>query len=416
MYRYSFYKLRNEKENVIDVLVNLVVSVSGSCSAFVALFVSITSAVVLRAAIEGGSLSVGLAELTGGAAERITLGADDAGAAEAVANGSLWARLLKYARSGFLLGASSPAGRDSDPPSPFGIVFGHAYSVLDVREESDGGGVHRLIRMRNPWGSTEWTGITIRWPWGWLPRVLRMRAAPDTSLLGDWCDTDKARWSKRMCTLLDHPDPSALPAGTANDGEFWISFEDFVRHFSGAQVQLLQLVANTRCASCDAGSGVHVCRLFTDVAEGGAWYAYEARSEWRGPSAGGAPKGAGCPWSDNPQLAVPIARSCTLFVVLQQSRPTHDAWYTNIYLLRKGGKRARTLPKSCVVASCDAFVNTPVVSFEVELESQGETLTLVPMTMDAGNECPFTVRIFCSFGLAVEGRSLSWFPRDSPAV
>ena len=57
-----------------------------------------------------------------------------------------------------------------------------------------------------------------------------------------------------------------------------------------------------------------------------------------------------------------------------------------------------------------------VASFEVEIDTTGETLTLVPMTMDAGNESAFTVRIFASYALAVEGRTLAWLPPDAPAV
>ncbi len=35
-----------------------------------------------------------------------------------------------------------------------GILFNHAYSVIDVREVDS----LKLIRLRNPWGHGEWTG------------------------------------------------------------------------------------------------------------------------------------------------------------------------------------------------------------------------------------------------------------------
>jgi len=43
----------------------------------------------------------------------------------------------------------------------FGLVGGHAYSLVDARTVTNNGGkeVH-LVRVRNPWGHTEWTG-----PW-----------------------------------------------------------------------------------------------------------------------------------------------------------------------------------------------------------------------------------------------------------
>ena len=47
-----------------------------------------------------------------------------------------------------------------------GLVRGHAYGITAVRKVRPGekllktGGTHRLfmVRMRNPWGTTDWTG------------------------------------------------------------------------------------------------------------------------------------------------------------------------------------------------------------------------------------------------------------------
>ena len=36
--------------------------------------------------------------------------------------------------------------------------MGHAYSILDVREVACLGEAQRLVCLRNPWGSFEWTG------------------------------------------------------------------------------------------------------------------------------------------------------------------------------------------------------------------------------------------------------------------
>ncbi|PHT32876.1 Calpain-type cysteine protease DEK1 [Capsicum baccatum] len=57
---------------------------------------------------------------------------------------------------GFLLGAGSPSGSDVHISSS-GIVQGHAYSILQVREV-DG---HKLVQIWNPWANeVEWNG-----PW-----------------------------------------------------------------------------------------------------------------------------------------------------------------------------------------------------------------------------------------------------------
>lgn len=84
--------------------------------------------------------------------------------------GELWNKLMFWREKNYLMGAGSPDGSDSDV-SELGIVFGHAYSILDVTE-IDG---HKLIQMRNPWGNkTEWKGA-----WGdqsseWNERRKRM--------------------------------------------------------------------------------------------------------------------------------------------------------------------------------------------------------------------------------------------------
>jgi hypothetical protein len=43
------------------------------------------------------------------------------------------------------------------PIKGFGILQRHAYSFVDLREVVG----YRLVRIRNPWGTGEWTG-----PWG----------------------------------------------------------------------------------------------------------------------------------------------------------------------------------------------------------------------------------------------------------
>ena len=46
------------------------------------------------------------------------------------------------------------ATRASNKVRPDGLVDNHTYSVLELREA----GGERLVRLRNPWGSFEWTG------------------------------------------------------------------------------------------------------------------------------------------------------------------------------------------------------------------------------------------------------------------
>ncbi len=68
----------------------------------------------------------------------------------------------------------------------------HAYSVLDVRDLN---GI-RLVRMRNPWGHFVWNG--------------------------DWSDTSDL-WTPSL--------KESLMVHGADDGVFWISYEDVLRYF-----------------------------------------------------------------------------------------------------------------------------------------------------------------------------------------
>ena len=105
------------------------------------------------------------------------------------------------------MGAGSPNGSDSDV-SDLGIVFGHAYSILDVAEID---GV-KLVQLRNPWGNeTEWKG-----PWG------------DSSQ--EWNERRKRIAYQRMEDLANEKVEIGGEKGSS-DGIFWMSFADFFRNF-----------------------------------------------------------------------------------------------------------------------------------------------------------------------------------------
>uniref|UniRef100_A0A8B9BUK3 Calpain-3 n=1 Tax=Anser brachyrhynchus TaxID=132585 RepID=A0A8B9BUK3_9AVES len=85
-----------------------------------------------------------------------------------------------------------------------GLVKGHAYSVTAVEETIFKGEKIRLVRLRNPWGQVEWNG-----PW-----------------------SDKSEeWN-----FINEAEKIRLQHKIAEDGEFWISFEDFMRHFTKLEI------------------------------------------------------------------------------------------------------------------------------------------------------------------------------------
>ena len=113
------------------------------------------------AALEGGWVHDALVDLTGGVSETIEIGGDDA-----PVRAGLWERLLSYHEAGHLLGAGSPPGDDADT-SPGGIVQGHAYALLQLRDVEG----HRLLQLSNPWGGALPVAAVGAWsPW-WTPRL-----------------------------------------------------------------------------------------------------------------------------------------------------------------------------------------------------------------------------------------------------
>jgi hypothetical protein len=73
------------------------------------------------------------------------------------------------------------------------LVAGHAYTIIQVKEAFG----NKLLNIRNPWGEFEWDG--------------------------DWSDKSD-RWTDRMKQALD-------PVLEDNDGTFWMSYEDVIKHF-----------------------------------------------------------------------------------------------------------------------------------------------------------------------------------------
>ncbi|KAM3460772.1 hypothetical protein NHJ6243_005568 [Beauveria neobassiana] len=135
------------------------------------------------AAIEGGWTGEGIEDLTGGVASYIF-------ATDILDKEHFWKQLLQ-ANNEFLFGCMTGVF-GSGFGDQKGIIEGHAYSIQRVVEIED----KRLILLRNPWGKGEWRGA--------------------------WADGSK-EWSPEWMRKLGHK--------FGEDGEFWICYEDLLRHF-----------------------------------------------------------------------------------------------------------------------------------------------------------------------------------------
>ena len=181
-------------------------------------WVSITEKAYAKAhgsygAISGGYIAEGLHDLTGAATEMISFSSREFDSED------LWVRLLSYASCGFRMGAATSFSAE-------GIVGGHAYSILEVVELHDvkkgvqmkltdvfaAGGARvasastdvetlRLVKLRNPWGRREWRGEF---------------------------SSKSMAWTKRLGDTLSRT--------RADDGTFWMSYQDVLVHFSSIDV------------------------------------------------------------------------------------------------------------------------------------------------------------------------------------
>ena len=104
-----------------------------------------------------------------------------------------WNKGLRQVNRDFLFSCSIG---HSQYDSRKGLVFGHAYAIMDAVEHTRDGKLYRLVKVRNPWGQSEWSG-----PW----------SDGSNEWDGYWMDTLKHKFG--------------------DDGVFWISYEDLIKNF-----------------------------------------------------------------------------------------------------------------------------------------------------------------------------------------
>uniref|UniRef100_A0A6Q2Z9W6 calpain-2 n=1 Tax=Esox lucius TaxID=8010 RepID=A0A6Q2Z9W6_ESOLU len=145
-------------------------------------------------ALSGGSTTEGFEDFTGGIAENYEL---------RKAPSDLFQIIKKALESGALLGCSIDitSQADSEAITYQKLVKGHAYSLTGATEVTYRGRKEKLVRVRNPWGTVEWTGA--------------------------WSDSS-SEWNS--------VDESERENVKADDGEFWMSFTDFTRNYHRLEI------------------------------------------------------------------------------------------------------------------------------------------------------------------------------------
>ncbi|CAB3374133.1 Hypothetical predicted protein [Cloeon dipterum] len=319
-------------------------------------------------ALKGGSTCEAMEDFTGGVTELHDLDKVDM-------------QFFKTLKDSFerqsLMGASiEPDSPDQfECRTPDGLIMGHAYSVtkvqyVDIKTPRVSGKIP-LIRLRNPWGNeVEWKGA--------------------------WSD-ESQEWQ-----FIPQEEKNRIGLTFDKDGEFWMSFRDFVRKFSRLEICLL-------------GPG----SWNSDNQGKKCWEASVFEGEWvRGTTAGGCrnyPK----TFSYNPQYRVTLepsfngAADCEVIVALMQknrrAQRKMGAQSLNIgfvlYQLNETTSKIKPLPSHFFLENvstyrCKAFINLREVTERFRLTPG--TYCVVPSTYEPQEEGEFLLRIFSETKILLE--------------
>ncbi|XP_041107938.1 calpain-2 catalytic subunit-like isoform X2 [Polyodon spathula] len=220
-------------------------------------------------ALSGGSTIEGFEDFTGGIAETYEL---------KKAPPTLFKIIQKALKRGSLLGCSIDitSAYDSEAVTSEKLVKGHAYSMTGAEEVIYKGQPERIVRIRNPWGQVEWTGA--------------------------WSDNSR-EWD------YISPDVKLKLDNKAEDGEFWMSYRDFLSHYS--RLEICNLTPDTL-----SSDEVH------------KWSLSQFEGQWRVGSTAGGCRNYAATFCSNPQFAIKLLEvdddphdnvaGCTFLVGLMQ--------------------------------------------------------------------------------------------------
>uniref|UniRef100_A0A7N8YEE1 Calpain-1 catalytic subunit n=1 Tax=Mastacembelus armatus TaxID=205130 RepID=A0A7N8YEE1_9TELE len=302
-------------------------------------------------ALSGGSTSEGFEDFTGGVTEMFELTKPPA---------DLYNIMKRAIERGSLLGCSIDVSTATflEAVTFKKLVKGHAYSVTAVNEVPYRGNMTKLVRIRNPWGEVEWTG-----PWS------------DDSR--EWDSVDRSVRGQLQ--------------NRSEDGEFWMSFTDFLREWSRLEICNL---------TPDALQNTQMKKWSTSLFQG----------EWRrGSTAGGCRNYPASFWL-NPQFKIalqhpdsPDKPDCSFLVALMQKdrrkkrKEGKDMETIGFALYEFLGRTGVHLKQDFFLrhassARSELFINLREVSSRLRLPA-GEYV-IVPSTFEPNKDADFVLRVF----------------------
>uniref|UniRef100_A0A1B0GLJ6 Calpain catalytic domain-containing protein n=1 Tax=Lutzomyia longipalpis TaxID=7200 RepID=A0A1B0GLJ6_LUTLO len=314
-------------------------------------------------ALKGGTTCEAMEDFTGGVTEMYDL-------KEAPPN--LYSILLKGMERNSMMGCSlEPDPNVLEAETSEGLIRGHAYSItkvqmVDIVTPNTNGKIP-LLRLRNPWGNdAEWNGP-------WSDQSPEWRYIPD-------------HVKEQIGLNFDV------------DGEFWMSFKDFLTHFD--RVELCNL-------SPDSLSDDQVSRGKKK------WEMSVFEGEWTpGVTAGGCRNFLETFWH-NPQYVISLEDpdedddegKCTVIIALMQKNRRSRrnmgmdcltigfaVYHLSERDLMNKPQKMNFFKYNASVARSPAFINLREVSCRFKLPP-GHYL-IVPSTFDPNEEGEFLIRVF----------------------
>ncbi|KAK4872397.1 hypothetical protein RN001_014426 [Aquatica leii] len=315
-------------------------------------------------ALKGGSTCEAMEDFTGGVTEMYEMNASPP---------NLFKIILKAYERGSLMGSSlEPDPSVLEAETAEGLIRGHAYSItrvkfVDIQTPNTVGKIP-LLRLRNPWGNE------IEWKGAWSDQSPEWRFIPDHE-------------KDNLGLTFDH------------DGEFWMSFKDFQKHFD--RLEICNLTPDSLTEE--------------EIAQGNKkqWEMSVFEGEWvRGVTAGGCRNYLDSFWH-NPQYRITLTdidedddeSKCTVIIALMQknrrSKKQMGVEFLTVgfavYYLPDPNRAPKPLDLNyfkynASVARSPSFINLREVSCRFRLPPG--TYCIVPSTFEPNEEGEFLLRVF----------------------
>jgi len=313
-------------------------------------------------ALKGGSTCEAMVDFTGGCSEIIDL-------TKTVPKDLFHIMQRAYDHKSLNCTSIAPDPYKFEAKTDMGLIKGHAYSITKVVKAkiatSRVRGLIPLVRVRNPWGNeTEWNGT--------------------------WTD-GADEWS-----YISEEEKEALGIYFDHDGEWWMSYKDFVKHFD--QLEICN-VSPEIMDECDLDN---VC-----------WHVNQFDGEWVGGETAGGCRNFLETFVHNPQFFVTLSVPddddedglCTLIVSLMQKgrrQLKHEGVGMLsigfvIYKLKESQDTSTKLGEeffkyTLSTARSKSFVNLREVTGRYKLPIG--TYVIIPSTYEPGYEGLFLLRTF----------------------